>query len=177
MTPLQARLGLSLLALAAWSPASAQEPAGDGCQAFRWNVNAERALFAGAGKALQAGRDAASAAQLLPAQLAVVTLPAQDTVDYALPPAKLRLADGAHGGLLRFTVPSDGEYRIALSSAHWIDVVDGATLLPSLDFHGASGCAAPRKLVRYRLPGGRPLLLQFSGAVDSTVRVTVTPEP
>lgn len=177
MTPRQARLGLALLALAAGSATSAREPDGDGCQGFRWNVDAERALFASAGNSLDAGRDAASAAPLPPAQLAVVRLPAQDRVDYALPPAKLKLADGAHGGLLRFTVPSDGEYRIVLSSAHWIDVIDDATLLPSLDFHGASGCAAPRKLVRYRLPGGRPLLLQFSGAVDSTVRVSVTPEP
>lgn len=165
-----------LLALLAAPPVQAQ--GGDrGCTAFRWNVAAERALFATTGTALTAGGDAASAATLPLAQLATVSLPVQDTVDYRLPPAKLKLADGAHGGLLRFTVPKDGEYRIALSSAHWVDVVDDATLLPSLDFHGASGCAAPRKLVRYRLPAGRPLLLQLSGAVDATVSVTVTPEP
>lgn len=148
-----------------------------GCEVFLWNVDAERALFAGTGSRFDAGRDAAGAPAVQPGRLAVLTLSAQSGLTFAQPPGKTRLADGAHGGLLRVTVPSDGAYRIALSSAHWIDVIDGDRMLRSGDFNGASDCTAPRKLVRYRLPGGRPLLIQLSGAVDAEVRLSVTPEP
>ena len=169
--------GLALLAFAAVTPVHGDEATADGCKAFRWNVSAERALFAGEGRAIDAGRDAATAPSLEPGRLAVLALPEQQAVQYARPPAKLKLADGAHGGLLRITVAKDGDYRLALSSAHWVDIVDGDALLPSLDFHGATGCDAPRKLVRYRLAAGHPLIVQFSGAVDASIRVALTPEP
>lgn len=174
------RFALALL-LAATSAAvaahDAPTPSTSGCDGFRWNVTAERALFAGPGTPLTAGRSAESAPTLAVGRLAALTLPAQDEVRYAQPPGKTKLADGAHGGLVAFEVAEDGEYRIAISSPHWIDVVDGDRLIASLDFHGANGCAAPRKLVRYRLPAGRPLLIQFSGAVDPALRLSVTPEP
>jgi hypothetical protein len=167
----------AVIALLAVPAVAAELPDAEGCRPFIWNVAAERALFAGTGERLDAGRDADTAPLLTPGRLAVLQLPAQGEVSFARPPGKTRLADGAHGGILRISVPADGEYRIALSSTHWVDVVDGGQTLRSGDFHGASGCKSPRKLVRYRLPGGRPLLIQLSGAVDAELRLTVTPEP
>lgn len=88
-----------------------------------------------------------------------------------------RRVERARGGLLRITVPVEGGYRIALSSAHWVDVVDGRERLRLQDSETASGCRTPRKLLRYRLPAGRPLVVQLSGAADAEARVTLTREP
>lgn len=168
-----ARLATALLVVA-----SAQARAADrGCDLFVWNVTAERALFSAAGEPLAAGRDAGAAPTLVPGRLAVLNLPAQAEVSFAQPPVRPGAADAARGGLLRLTVPVDGEYRIALSSAHAVDVVDGERLLRSTGFNAASDCRAPRKLLRYQLPGGRLLLIQLSGAADAEVRLGVTREP
>ncbi|MFC4252971.1 hypothetical protein [Sinimarinibacterium flocculans] len=150
----------------------------DGCDGFKWdNVAAERALFATAAEDVRAGTDPGTAPTIVPDRLYRAALSPQETLRYAAPPSKKMLADGASGGLLRFRVARAGLYRVALDAGFWIDVVADGTAIPSVDFGGSPGCAAPRKIVIYELPAGRDLLLQLTGAVSTQVQVALTAAP
>jgi hypothetical protein len=63
---------------------------------------------------------------------------------------------------------------VSITSGHWIDIIDGAALVKSLDFQGRGGCERPRKIVEYELPAGRGLTLQLSGAKDAEVMIAIT---
>jgi hypothetical protein len=78
--------------------------------------------------------------------------------------------------LIRFQVPKAGNYRVAITSGHWIDVVDGTQLIRSRDFQGQHGCDLLHKVVEFSLPAGRDLILQFSGAAEEKMRVAITTE-
>jgi hypothetical protein len=86
----------------------------------------------------------------------------------------LRRAGDERAGLVQFHSDAAGRYRIALSTRHWIDVVDGANVIESRDFQGASGCERPHKVVEFDLPANRNLTLQLSRAPDSAVAIAVT---
>ena len=84
------------------------------------------------------------------------------------------MPDGTQAGLVRFKSVAAGRYRVAMTSGHWIDVVDGQTIIKSRDFQGARGCERPRKIVEFDLPAQRPLTLQLSGASDTPVTLAIT---
>ncbi len=163
---------LSLLALAA-PPARAADP----CDGFTWPVAQERALFAGSGTAITAGRDAAAAPSIEAAHLYQVQLAAQPAVTFAAAPGKKRLNDGAHAGLVRFSVQQPGRYRVAASVDVWIDIVGDGQLLPSRDFRGMQGCQAPHKIVEYDLPRAGAYLLQLSASAPQAAGITLTLAP
>ncbi len=162
-----------LLLAAAALPAQA----GDACANFKWDVAAERALFAGEARPLAVGAAAATAPGIEPGQLYQLTLIEQSQLAFAAPPGKKMLADGAAAGLVRFRVGEAGAYRISLDRGAWIDVVTAGQPLPSADFSGAPGCEAPRKIVLYQLPADTELLLQISGAPELRLRVAVSAVP
>jgi len=163
---------LVVLGLVAGGTARGADP----CDAFDWNVTAERTLFG------QPGRDAAAATALTASPtLALSTLyrlalAPQGDVSFVQPPAKKTLADGAHGGLASFHLGAPGRYRVSLDAPAWIDVVAGDAIVPSRAFQGRPGCAAPHKIVEYELPAG-DAVLQLSAAAADHVRVTITPSP
>jgi hypothetical protein len=161
------------LALAAAARAAL---AADGpCAGFKWDVAHEHALFATAAEALPAGKDVASAPSLVPDRLYELTVAPQEQVGFALPPGKKAPVEGASAGLARLHLAGAGDWRISLDQGFWVDVVAGPELLAVRDFQGRPNCQAPHKIVLYRLPGGQDLILQFSGAAASRVRVTITP--
>lgn len=104
-------------------------------------------------------------------------LAAQGATSFVIKPGKPTLDDSAHAGLVRFRSEQAGLYRISITSGHWLDVVDGATVLKSRDFQGQRGCERPRKIVEYELPAGRDLTLQLSGSPDASVLVAITLAP
>lgn len=144
---------------------------------FKWNIAAERALFAGDAKALAAGASATAAPTVEIAQLYRLTLADQQQVAFAAAPGKKMLADGASAGLVRLKPSAAGGYRVSLSRGIWIDVIADGKTIASTDFGGAPGCETPRKVVLYQLPANTELLLQFSGAADADVRVAITAVP
>ncbi|MFT3904870.1 MAG: hypothetical protein QM718_00990 [Steroidobacteraceae bacterium] len=147
------------------------------CAGFKWDVKHEHALFLGTAQALGAGASAAAAPAIELDRLYDLTLQPQDTVQFAAPVGKKMLTDGGYGGLVRFRVPADGSYRVAVNIAFWLDVVGDGKTLTSTDFNGSAGCDTPRKIVVYPLTAGRELLLQLSGEVSQHVRVTITAVP
>ncbi len=168
---LPAALLLACATAAAADPPAAPLPAG--CDTFTWNVAAELAALATPPVAIVAG-DGSAAARIEPGTRYDARLHPQAGVTLAARPGKPMLDDGAQAGLLTFQVPVDGRYRVSITTGHWIDVVDGGQIVPSLDFQGRRGCPLVHKIVEFQLPAGRDLVLQFAGgrAGESGVAIT-----
>jgi hypothetical protein len=154
------------------APASAAEP----CEEFTWNVLHERNLFAEAPARLAVGREAGSAPPIAIDRLYELALVPQTDVHLAVPAGHRPHGDGGWSGLLRLRVTKPGVYRVSLSEGDWIDIVSDGAQITSEDHQGRSGCSAPRKVVQFRLPSGE-VLIQLSGALSSTVKLTVTSAP
>lgn len=151
--------------------------AAEPCPGFSWDVSAERRLFGGAATALIAGRDRASAPGIATERLVELTLVPDAQVSFATTPGRPVPPQDAFGGLATLTVPRPGPYRISVNQGVWIDVVSQGQLVPAIDYEGSRSCDAPHKVVVFNLPAGRPVTLQFSGAGEVTLRVTVTRAP
>ncbi|MDB6085659.1 MAG: hypothetical protein JWN43_3540 [Gammaproteobacteria bacterium] len=154
-------------------PAAAADP----CAGFKWDVSKERALFNGPATSLTAGRDAASAPSIGADRLYRMQLVPQDQVAFALPPGKKMLTDGAFAGLAALDLERPGDYRVSLDVPFWIDVVADGKLAATKDFQGQQSCDAPHKIVEFDLTGATHFVLQLSGSVKATVRLTVTRAP
>ena len=166
--------GLLAIALGgAALPASADQ----GCLDFKWDVAPVRALFAGTPAAVQAGKDVRSAPAVVPGRFYKLMLTAQDQVSFAAPPGKKTANSPAFAGLATLRIPAAGSYRIAIDLPFWIDVVSNGTLVPPKDFQGQHECRAPHKIVEFELAGAQSFVLQFSGAANDSVLLTVTPTP
>jgi hypothetical protein len=163
---------MAALAICA-APASADEV--DPCAHFTWNVSHETGVMKQTPQSVKAAVTPGSKSPLLQVEkLYELKLTGQEAVTYAVTPAKPAHADKPQGGMARFQVPKAGVYRISISSGHWIDVLDGTQFVKSRDFQASHGCARPRKIVEFDLPGGRDLILQLSGFPDATVMVAIT---
>jgi hypothetical protein len=147
----------------------------DACTRFKWDVSRELAVMNQTPQALTAAvSPGVDVPQLDVGTLYSLKLAEQTGVTFAAQPAKASVVPGAHAGLVRFRVKKAGRYRVSISSGHWVDVVDGAQLVPSVDFQGHVGCERPRKIVEFELPAQRALTLQFSGSSDAEVIMAIT---
>lgn len=118
-----------------------------------------------------AGVDAAGAATIQPGHAATVTLAPTPRVRFAAAPGKA--ADPAsHGGVLAFTVPCAGTYRVALSVGAWVDVLAGGKALKSAAHGHGPACSGMRKIVDFKLAAARHLL-QIFGSPTPTITVMV----
>jgi hypothetical protein len=147
----------------------------DGCTRFKWDVSRELAVMKETPQAIIAAtHPGAHVPQLNVGTLYFLKLTDQARVTFVAGPAKVNGASGASAGLVQFRVKKAGRYRVSITSGHWVDVVDGAQLVPSVDFQGHVGCERPRKIVEFELPAQRPLTLQFSGSSDPEVIMAIT---
>lgn len=161
----------ALLACVAVAPLAR---ATEGCGGFRWNVDAEMALFQGPAIPLAAGREPSAVPLLEAGRLYELALAPQGDVALASPPGKSMPVDGAHAGMVRLRVPAAGRYRVAQDRHFWVDALQEGKLLPALDFQGSVGCT-PQKIVIYELAVGTDLLVQLSGGPQAVVRLSLTP--
>lgn len=154
-----------------------QAPPAAGCDAFTWDVSRELSLMATPAETVEAGAGPDTLATLALDRHYTLRLPPQRDVALAVQPGKPSNDDNARAGIVRFRVPSDGAYRVAISTRHWIDVVDAGKVVPSRDFQGRRGCEAIHKVVEFVLRGDRAVLLQLIGSADSDVGVVIAAAP
>jgi hypothetical protein len=154
-----------------------QARADETCVDFKWDVTAERALYAGTATPLAAGADANSAPAMQLAHLYTLKLMPQEKVTFAATPGKRTPKPGSNAGIVTFKLPASGSYRVAIDMPFWIDVVSNGALVDAKDFQGQRGCSAPHKIVVFDLVGTRPFFLQLSSAAPDSVRVTITATP
>ncbi len=146
----------------------------DPCSGFTWNVTRELALLRETAQPVAAvGKAGASMPVLALEKAYALTLLPQPDVRFPVAPGKAVVAEGSHGGLFRFRVPAAGRYRVSITSAHWIDVVQGDHLVKSGDFQRSHGCERPHKIVEFEMPAG-DVILQLSGGTDAYVTVAIT---
>jgi len=155
---------------------SALAAGADGCKKFAWDVSHEVAVMKQTPAHVTAGTKLGQQVPLVkldkPYELA---LSPQSGVTYSAQPMKPTLNDSAQGGLVRFHTGKAGLYRVAITTGHWLDVVDGDTPIKSKDFSGSRECPRPHKIVEFELPANKDLVLQFSGSTDRSVVASITP--
>lgn len=159
---------LAAALLAAPGLATADEPSG--CRGFKWPIDRERAALANPDKPAVANGGAVAfgaAAALKLAPLAEAGLPSA--------PERAPRSPRSFAGHFTLAAPAKpGLHKITISSAAWIDVIDGGKYLRPMGFTGATGCEGARKSVKFELPP-RPIAIQFSGVADGQISVIVTP--
>jgi hypothetical protein len=157
-------ISLSAL-LAATSLAMAEDA---GCEAFKWPVTREQALFPAA-PATPSGAPLAVGAA---ADLALVPV---EKAGFTQPPERAPAA-GTFGAVASVAIPSGGAIQISLSGEAWIDVIQDGKAVKSSAYSGVKTCPGIRKSVRFKLAAG-PATLQFSGAKKAGLKVAVlTPD-
>ncbi|WP_292064199.1 hypothetical protein [Mesorhizobium sp.] len=133
-----------------------------GCDAFKWPVTREQALF-------PAAPPAQSGADLTVGQAMDFALVAVDAISFEVPPQHAPAAG-------TFGATASGELQFSLSDEAWIDVVQDGHAVKSTGFSGVKTCPGIRKSVRFKLSAG-PATVQFSGAKKADLKVAVlTPE-
>jgi hypothetical protein len=167
-----------VLVVTAWlvSTAPATSAAADSCDAFTWNVAHERSLFASSPNRLSAGKDASSAPPAIIDRLYELLLSPDTEVHLPVTPGRKSGGQATSAGVVRLQVVRPGLYRVSLSEGDWIEIVHEGAPLPSGDHEGQHGCSAPRKVVQFQLPAGE-VLMQLSGAMSASVRLTITSAP
>jgi hypothetical protein len=149
---------------------------GDGCKKFAWDVSHEVTVMKQTPTSITAGTKPGTQVPLVkldkPYEL---DLSPQSGITYSAQPMKPTLNDSARGGLVRFHTGKAGLYRVAITTGHWLDVVDGDKPIESKDFSGSRECPRPHKIVEFELPANKELMLQFSGATDPSVIASITP--
>ncbi|WP_181165915.1 MULTISPECIES: hypothetical protein [unclassified Mesorhizobium] len=154
-------IGLFAILMGTTSFAMAEDA---GCEAFKWPVTREQALFAAAPSAPSGATLAVGAA----ADLALV--PAEKA-GFAVPPERAP-AEGTFGAVASVAVPPEGAIQISLSGEAWIDVIQDGHAVKSAGYSGVKTCPGIRKSVRFKLAAGQATV-QFSGAKKETLKVAV----
>jgi hypothetical protein len=157
--------------------ALAHDPPPGGCGSFSTDVARELALMRQPPIPVTAASSVTDLApRLSPGKHYAISLIAQKQVRFAASPGRAARAKLSRGGVLRFEVADPGFYRVSITSRHWIDVLDGDAVIPSVNHHGP-GCDLLHKIVEFELTANRPLTLQLSGRDDAIVGLAITAVP
>jgi hypothetical protein len=164
------KLSMIVAAILLAGPAFAQEPVG--CDKFKWNVDKERALLANPG-----AMNLASGATLDKPLAGAVKLSLVAFSDAKLPmnPERMPKDTTANAGFIKVAaLPKAADYRITLSEAAWIDVVQDGKYVKSGPFSGVQGCEGIRKTVTFTL-AAQPFVVQLSSVKPNAIGIVITP--
>lgn len=172
-------LGLCAVALALCSMtedvAQASRPIEEmrgNCADYALDVRKELATMEGVPRTLTALTERGAASPISPSwQALLVTLQHRESVTLVATPKP----EGPNAGLLAFSVPEDGPYRISVGPALWIEVVHGQARVEPTQFEMQTGCATLFKTIQYRLKKDVGYWLELSGNM-STATIVLSPE-
>lgn len=148
------------------------------CAKLPAELKAVVAAMDGPGKKLDALMKRGEMAALSPVlQRLDVTLHPTEHVSLMATPKSEKKAEGpTFAGLLAFSVPRDGEYRVSVDSALWIDVLDGDKVLERTKLNRRMQCGRVHKSLGFALKAGVNYWLQLSSSKVPEVRVVLTSE-
>jgi hypothetical protein len=142
------------------------------CSQYALDVRKELAAMEGTPKKLTALTSRRAAPPMSPiGQSLLVTLHNTNQVTLAATPKH----SSPSAGLLAFSVPADGLYRINAGSAVWIEVTDERTRREPTQFEMQTGCAILFKTIQYRLKRDVSYWLELSGNMP-TATIILSPE-
>jgi hypothetical protein len=152
------------------TPALAQEPVG--CDKFKWNVDKERALLANPGAAKLASGSTLDKPLANTVKLSLVPF---GEAKLPMNPERMPKDATTNAGFVKIAaLPKAADYRITLSEAAWIDVVQDGKYVKSGPFSGVQGCDGIRKTVTFTLPA-QPFVIQLSSVKPNTIGIVITP--
>ena len=144
------------------------------CGGFRFDVSRELQLLRGPTESLAAGVAAASGGKVTEGRAYRVTLEPQRTVHFALKPEKPTVAEGSFAGLATYTAAKDGNLRVSLSEAAWIEGLADGKPLTSTSHSGGHNCKALRKAVQFDVKPNQSIVLELSGSATPHVNLLIT---
>jgi hypothetical protein len=148
----------------------AEEPSG--CDKFLWNIAQEQALLT---SPAETSRTDPRDRQMAKA-IALDLKPISDA-DLPLPPERAPRVTNSFASAVSFgPATSRGIFRVSLSAAAWIDVIQKGAYVKSGRFTGAVGCPGIRKSVEFDI-GPEPFTVQISGANSPKITFVLTPSP
>lgn len=173
------------LVLTAVSPVAAEtlpaprpmEEMKGGCDAYAWDLAREFSLWAQTPQAAAASPGANGAPSVAPNTRLQIALHPHASVTFAVTPEKDRGGADKFSGLIAFTPPADGLYRISASSGLWIDAVQEGAAVESAGFEMQTGCETIFKSVAFPLKGGTPAIIQLNGSKTPDAGLLITQWP
>lgn len=159
--------GISAVTLAFSTPILAQAPAGSACS----TTVEPTGEFAAWNKPslLKAGTTLVDAPVLNIGSSGRISLASTPQVNYQLRPEKPG-GTVSYGGILKLDIARRGAYRIALSSAAWIDLIGRDGPMRSTAHGHGPDCTGIRKVVQFDLdPGQYTLQIAANGAPEITI--------
>ncbi|MDZ5646264.1 hypothetical protein [Nitrospirillum sp. BR 11828] len=167
------------LAVPAWAQGAKtpSAPADPSCKGVAVEWPADLKAWGITAVPVTAATASAAAPTLTPGVPARVTLaPKAGVTLAAAPPASQSkpVAESTYAGILSFTVPAAGPYRIALDAGAWIDVVAEGKALDSTSHKHGPNCSGIHKVVDFGLAAGT-YQLQLSNSLVPAVTVLVVP--
>ena len=158
-------IGFAALALA--GAARAEEPSG--CAAFKWDIAQDQAALAAPGPAAISDGGALRAGAATKISLAPT-----EKIHFPLAPERAPRPE-AFGAVVEWPAPAPGLYRISLSDAAWIDVIEDGAVAKPLAFSGAKDCPHIRKSLKFKLTGQKAFI-QISNAAAPDITLVALPE-
>jgi hypothetical protein len=159
------RIFLATVIFSFVSSAFAQEPVG--CDKFKWPLDRERSMLSSAPSVASGGE--------MP-QLSAVKIELVRYSDAKLPVAPTRLpkSEDSYAGFVRAAAPARaGMYRVTLSEAAWVEVIQNGQPIKSGAFSGVTGCEGVRKSVKFDL-STTPFVIEISGTSAQAIAVAIT---
>ena len=167
-------LGMPALAWAQEQHRHQPDPAE--CRKLTPDLKAVVTTMEGPGRKVQAQANRAEINPLSPVleRLDVVLHPADQVSLIAAPKSEKKPEGQTFAGLLAFSVPQDGDYRVSSDTALWIDVLDGGKALERTKLNRRMPCGRVHKSLGFSLRAGLTYWLQLSGNQKQEVHVIIT---
>jgi len=148
------------------------------CAQLPSELKAVVAAMDGPGKKLPALAGRSDMTPLAPAaQRLDVTLQPSERVSLAATSKTEKKGEGqTFAGLLAFSVPQDGNYRVSADSTVWIDVLDGDRVVERTKLDRRMQCGHVHKSLGFTLKTGVNYWLQLSSSKVPEVHLIITSE-
>jgi hypothetical protein len=151
--------------------ALAQEPVG--CDKFKWPLDKERATLSGSDLPKVASGSHVNWA--IPFATAVTLVPLAEA-KLPMAPERAPKSNESFAGFIQSPAPAKAAtYKITLSSAGWIDVVQDGRRVQSITSTGVRGCDGVRKSVKFNL-AAMPFTIELSGIEANTIAIAISSE-
>lgn len=150
------------------SAARADEPRG--CDKFKWPVAHEQAALQDEAKPHINSGDAIAINKAASLRLA----PYADA-HFLLAPTRAPKFPSSNAGMANAPAPVAGVYKVSLSEAGWIEIVQDGAFVKSSNFSGALDCPGIRKIVEFPL-AAKPFTIEVSGVDKAELSLIVSPE-
>jgi hypothetical protein len=160
----------ALLAGLLLGPSLAQADTPRGCDKFKWPIAHEQAALQANDKAM-----VQSGAAIAVDVAAVLHLQPYPDSHLTMAPERAPKSPTSNAGMANAPAPAAGVYKISVSQAAWIDVVQDGAFVKSSGFSGVLDCPGIRKSVKFSL-AAKPFTIEVSGVEAADLSLIVSPE-